>query len=355
MRAAVEQTWPPFALVTGLLLLGLVAADDGLFAWAGARLERLPGPPAGLLAASLALVAATTAILNLDTAVVFLTPILVLAARHRGTDEAPFLYGTVFVANASSLFLPGSNLTNLLVVHGNPGEQGRFAAALLPAAVAATVVTIGLLLLLERRRLRAAAVVRSTARPVPAPRTLGAVGAGLAGVAVVVLPAPALPVLGLGLAIAAIRVVQGRLGVRAIVRGVDPLVLAALFAFATVLGALARTWSAPGDLVRTASAPVTAAVAALMAVAVNNLPATMLLTAAPIAHPRALLLGLNVGPNLAVTGSLAAYLWWKAARSVGSRPSARAFTQRGIVLAPAAIAAGLAATALLATSTLSAV
>lgn len=64
---AAQQAWPPFVLVVGLLLIGLVAHADGLFGRAGGLLERLPGPPAALLAGSIALVALVTAVLNLDT------------------------------------------------------------------------------------------------------------------------------------------------------------------------------------------------------------------------------------------------------------------------------------------------
>ena len=60
--------------------------------------------------------AVVTAVLNLDTAVVFLTPIVIHAARQRDCDERPFLYGTLFMANGASLLLPGSNLTNLIVL-----------------------------------------------------------------------------------------------------------------------------------------------------------------------------------------------------------------------------------------------
>ena len=97
IRAAAAQAWPAFALVTGLLLVGVVAERDGLFAAAGARLSRLPLGPRTLLVAALALVARVTAVLNLDT-VVFLTPVLLHLARHRGIDESPFLYGTVFMS-----------------------------------------------------------------------------------------------------------------------------------------------------------------------------------------------------------------------------------------------------------------
>ena len=98
IRAAATQAWPAFALVTGLLLVGVVAERDGLFAAAGARLSRLPLGPRTLLVAALALVALVTAVLNLDTSVFFLTPVLLHLARHRGIDESPFLYGTVFMS-----------------------------------------------------------------------------------------------------------------------------------------------------------------------------------------------------------------------------------------------------------------
>ncbi len=118
--AAASQTWPPFALVVGLLLIGVVANGDGVFAAAGTALARLRVHQAGMLVTLLGLVAVVTAVLNLDTSVAFLTPVLVLAARRRGLDEEPFLYGTLLMSNAASLLLPGSNLTNLLVVGERP-------------------------------------------------------------------------------------------------------------------------------------------------------------------------------------------------------------------------------------------
>src|SRR6266516_5760854 len=129
--AAAEQVWPPFVLVAGLLLIGAVAAADGLFEAIGARLARAPLPPKALLVALLALVAIVTAVLNLDTSVVFLTPVLVYAARQRELDERPFLYGSVFMANAGSLLLPGSNLTNLLVLRSNPIRGAKFGVEML--------------------------------------------------------------------------------------------------------------------------------------------------------------------------------------------------------------------------------
>ena len=69
-----------------------------------------------LLVVLLLIEAVVTAVLNLDTAVVFMTPVLLHAARAAALPDGPFLYGAVFMANSASLLLPGSNLTNLIVL-----------------------------------------------------------------------------------------------------------------------------------------------------------------------------------------------------------------------------------------------
>jgi len=254
VRDAAQQAWPPFVLVCGLLLIGLAAHGDGLFERAGTLLERVAGPPVALLAAGVVLVTGVTAVLNLDTAVVFLTPVLVLAARARDIDEQPFLYASVFVANASSLYLPGFQ----------PDQPARAGPR---------------------------ADVRRDVRRAPA-RTGGG---------------------------------RDR-------RDVDRRV-------AAVSRPAQGTRPRDDDDDVAARAPR----------AVNNLPATVLLSAQTMPHPRALLIGLNLGPNLAVTGSLTAYLWFRAARQVDARPSIVAFSRRGVVLAPVAIAAALVASSVLQT------
>ncbi len=271
ISAAASQAWPAFALVTGLLLVGVVADRDGLFAAAGGRLSQLPLRPRALLVAALGLVAVVTAVLNLDTAVFFLTPVLLHLARHRGIDEAPFLYGTVFMSNAASLFLPGSNLTNLIVLHHERVSGATFLARMWPAAIAAVVTTTLILTIAFWRTLGAPAAV-----------SVGSVG---------------------------------------------------------------RWWHGPEHLVNSFDRWQTAATGALGAICLNNLPAAMLLSANVPAHSRALLIGLNLGPNLAVTGSLSAVLWLRVARSNDARPSARTYTLLGLVVVPVSIAASLAALA----------
>jgi arsenical pump membrane protein len=343
---AVQQAWPAFVLVTGLLLVGLAAHSDGLFAQAGRLLELVPGPAVALLAASMVLVTVVTAILNLDTAVVFLTPVVVIAARRRGVDEEPFLFAAVFMANASSLYLPGSNLTNLLVLDRHPVSGSVFAGRMFAPALAATLVTAAGLVLIFRGQLHAAKT-----RPMREPREpasrVGLLAALAAAALTLALHNPAPEVLGVGIAAVAIQLARHQLELPQIKRAVGPLTLTGLFALSVAVGILARSWSGPARLLSHAGLWGTAGIGAIGSITINNLPAAMLLSAQPVSHARALLLGLNLGPNLAVTGSLSAYLWFKAARQLDTRPSLRAFTKRGLLLAPAAIVAALTTTSLL--------
>jgi arsenical pump membrane protein len=348
LSAAAEVAWPPFVLVSGLLLIGLVAHSDGLFEQAGRVLQGLPGPPMVLLMACLLMVAVVTAVLNLDTAVVFLTPVLVHAARGRGIEEEAFLYGTVYMANASSLYLPGSNLTNLLVLDHQPISGGTFAARMLAIAIAATLATALGLFVLFRRRLRAA--------PSQHPRRasweklgLGLGAALTAAVLTIALANPAIPVFVVGVAVAAIEVMRGRLQPREVLRAVGPAVLLSMFLVCVGVGVLARSWNGPAQLLDGAGRWGTTGLGALAAITINNLPAAVLLSARSVAHPRALLLGLNVGPNIAATGSLSAFLWWRAARQVNAQPSLVTFSKHGIPLALLAMSTALAVTSFLPT------
>ena len=138
---AASRTWPPFVLVAGLLTIGVVAYEDGTFGAAGGLLDRLPGGETALFLTAMALVAVTTALLNLDTSVAFLTPVLIHVTRRRSSREEPFLYGCVFMSNAASLLLPGSNLTNLLVLADEHVSGSLFLARMAVPWLAAVTVT----------------------------------------------------------------------------------------------------------------------------------------------------------------------------------------------------------------------
>jgi arsenical pump membrane protein len=107
-------------------------------------------------------------------------------------------------------------------------------------------------------------------------------------------------------------------------------VVVPLFVLAVLIGWLGRTWSGPSHLVAHANDVVTAFIGAGVSVVANNLPAASLFAGRSIAHPYALLLGLDLGPNLFVTGAMSTLLWFRIARDNGADPKATTFIAAGV-------------------------
>lgn len=336
-------TWAPFVLVAGLLLIGDVAAGEGLFTRVGSWCARAPGGARTSFVVTMAAVALVTAVLNLDTSVVFMTPVALQAARARSADQRAFLYGTVLMSNAASLLLVGSNLTNLLVVASRGGGGSGFAAHTTLPWVGSVVATILVVLAWRWRALGAAG-----AEPASGPDGFrvgpGTIGAAVAVVAMLVTPTPALWVLAAGVVVAVVDVARHRLDLRGALAVTNPALLAALFVVATAVGWFARTSSLAAGALAHANVAVTAAVAAVTTVVINNLPAASFYAAHAVAHPVALLVGLDVGPNLAVSGALSSLLWRRIAAREGAATSLATFSAVGLA---ATVVAGVAATALL--------
>ena len=339
--SAASQTWPAFVLVAGLLLVGLVAARDNLFAAAGSRLAGADPRGSVLFVGVTALVAVVTAVLNLDTSVAFLAPVLVHTARRRGEDAAVLLTLCLLMSNAASLLLPGSNLTNLIVLGSRHISGGSFLVRMALPWLAAVVVTSVVVALGARAALRRK--VRITED-----RDRAVLGAGLLGVLAVIVivltvPSPAPAVAGVGVAVGLFALVRRRLTVADALRTLDLPVLIGLFGLAVALGALGRTWTGPTDALGHLDPWGTAAMGAVSTVLVNNLPAAALLSARPPLHPLSLLIGLDIGPNLFVSGSLAWVLWYSSAKAAGGRPDVARTVKTGLVAAPLAMAAAVGA------------
>jgi arsenical pump membrane protein len=340
-ESAASQNWPAFVLVTGLLLVGLVANDDRLFSVAGHRLAAAAPDGRALFAGLTILIVVVTAVLNLDTAVAFITPVAIYTAHRRRVDGAVLLSACVLLSNAGSLLLPGSNLTNL-IVFGNSHPSGRtFAATMLLPWVVAAVLTAVVIAVTGRRELGRGGTVSSDLEPVVL--GTGLVAMALAVVLMLVLPAPALPVLVVGLVATGIKLARRRLELSEVRATLGLPVLVGLFGLAVALGTVGRAWSLPTRLLEHLDPWATAGVAGIAAVVLNNLPAASLLAARAPHHPYSLLIGLNVGPNLFATGSLAWVLWIRAARAAGVRPPVKRTTLTGLMSAPIAVAGAMAA------------
>lgn len=274
------------------------------------------------------LAAVVTTVLNLDAAVVLLTPLYVRLARQRGLDPLGLALQPLLTSWLASSALPVSNLTNLIVASATKASVAGFVTNLgLPSLAASTVGWI-----CYRRLLRRRAGASS-----PGASSPGAVGPSAAGGALsgeqrralrlggpVVLAVLVGFVLGPGFSVAGwevalagdvVVVVLGRSWRRlpwravpvgtALVAGSLGVLATAAVAHLSLLGLLGGT-----DLAGLAR---TAGLAALAANVVNNLPALLVLLPSFHHHagPRlwAALLGVNMGPVLVVTGTLASLLW----------------------------------------------
>ncbi len=334
-------TWSPFVLVAGLLLIGNVASGEGLFRVVGSWCARVPGGGIGPFVVTMVAVAAVTAVLNLDTSVVFMTPVALNAARAKGTDETAFLYGTIFMSNSASLLLVGSNLTNLLIFAHRSVVGSDFAARMVLPWLVAVAVTILVVAAWRIRALRSRPLSTSISRESFAPGP-GVVAVAVAVTVMLVIAHPAIWVFAAGIVAEVISLVRRTGTWREGLTAASPEMLVALFLVAVAVGWFARWSSLTTHLLTHANVVATAATATVGALVINNLPAASLFAAHGAEHPFALLLGLDLGPNCAITGALSSLLWLRIARRHQTRPSILTFSIVGTIVALLSISMGLA-------------
>jgi len=341
LNASLSATWQPFVLVAGLLLVGHAASRDGLFNALGSLSARLPGRGVSLFVTTMLTVALVSAVLNLDSAVVFMTPVALNAARAQGADETAFVYGTVFMSNSASLLFIGSNLTNILVIGNSTTSPAHFSARMLVPWLLAVVVVIGVMLRWRWRFLRAP-LLRSAIAPSRFVLGPGILATIFSVVAMLATRHPALLVFVAGLIAEGWDLLRQRAkDWRSSLAVISPVVLATLFSVALLVGVLARHWAGPARLLAHANVATTTLVATLSALVINNLPAASLFAAHQVAHPYALLLGLDVGPNCLISGALSSLLWRRIAQRDGAQVSLRTFSLIGVPLALATFVVAL--------------
>jgi arsenical pump membrane protein len=323
-RDAIGDLGPTVGFLAALLVLAEGCRREGLFdAMGGLMAAGADGRPRRLLALVFAVAGATTAVLSLDATVVLLTPIVFATAARLRTSPRPHVYACSHLANSASLLLPVSNLTNLLAFHASGLSFTRFAGLMaLPTAGAVAVEWVVLTRFFavdldrprpartdpgERPRLPrfAVAVVALTLAGFAASSALGIAPAWVAAAGAAAITAPALA--------------RRAATPQAIVLAAEPSFLVFVLGLGVVVRAesengladAARAVLPGGDALPELLA--IAAISAILANLVNNLPATLILV--PVAAPAgpaavlAVLVGVNIGPNLTYVGSLATLLW----------------------------------------------
>jgi arsenical pump membrane protein len=273
------------------------------------------------------------------------------AARLRLRPK-PHVYACTHLANSASLLLPVSNLTNLLAFRASGLSFARFAVLMaLPwlAAIAVEWLVLRRFFasdLVGRGELVADAPAGGAPRLATAVLALTLVGFGLAALAGV--DEAVVAALGAAaLAVPALR--RGRVRPAELGRAVAVPFLAFVAALGVVVRAASDAGLGPlvGRLLPAGGSPwsllAVAAVAAVLANLVNNLPAILLLLpAAATAGPGtvlAALVGVNVGPNLTYVGSLATLLWRRLLRERGAEPPVSEFLRLGALTVPPALVA----------------
>ena len=353
-----RQLGPVIGFLAAILVLAHLCDDDGLFQACGAWMARSgTGHPTAagarrLLAQVFAIASVTTAVLSLDATVVLLTPVVFATASRLDVRARPQVYACTHLANSASLLLPVSNLTNLLAFAASGLAFGRFAALMaLPwLAVIGTEYAVFTRFFAADLSVRPGRDHQDRAEAAPWPVfTLAVVGLTLAGFAAASAAGvnPAWVALAGAAVLAARALARGRVAPVALVRAADlPFLL-----FVLGLGIVVKAVVVNG--LGTALAPLlpsgtslpallaTAALAAALANVCNNLPAVLVLL--PLAAPSgagavlAVLLGVNIGPNLSYTGSLATLLWRRILRRHGSAPDLGEFTRLGLLTVPAGL------------------
>lgn len=350
---------PTVAFLAAILALAHLADAHGVFTWIASVLHRRArSSPVRLLGLVFVTASLTTAVLSLDATVVLLTPVVVAAARRAGMSARPSSYAVAHLSNSASTLLPVSNLTNLLVFSATGLSFLHFTALM----AAPWIVAIGLEYLafrwLFRRDLRQELeeVSDDTETTVATPTfALGVIACALIGFAVSgslgIEPVWVAAAAALVLAVPALR--RRRTTTVSILRALDVWFCVFVFALGVVVAGLAQgpVGDAVADILPTSSTLLALlAVAGIAAVAsniLNNLPATLLLLAAltsvpgavPVPALLAMLIGVNLGPNLTYVGSLAIMLWRRVARAENEPPSLRTFTIVGMVTTPITVVA----------------
>jgi len=354
---AVAEGLDVYLFLTGMMLLSELARAHGVFDWlASIAVQRARGSSTRLFTLIYGVGVVVTTLMSNDATAVVLTPAVLTAVKRAEARPMPCLLTCALIANAASFVLPISNPANLVVFDSAMPPLGKWLAMFLLPSAASILVTYFLLRWYSRKDL---------AQPCRAadgnltPTAAGRISlCGILAVAAVLLIASALrwnlglPTCLAALAVTTIVLIREKASplylVRAISWSVLPLVAALFVIVEAVKGAgalhflqTALSWAGHGS-----SVLATLAVGGAVGIGtnlVNNLPLGLITGAAIQSAPahvllsKAVLIGIDLGPNLSITGSLATILWLIAIRREGMEVTGTQFLKAGMLIMPPAL------------------
>jgi len=362
---AVAKGSDVYLFLTGMMLLSELAREQGVFDWvASVAVRGAKGSCSRLFLLVYGVGTLVTIFMSNDATAVVLTPAILTAVRKAKVAPLPYLFVCALIANAASFVLPISNPANLVVFHTGMPPLGKWLADFGVPSLLSIVVTFFVMRFLFREDLS-----KSIDCEVEDAKLSGngkLVLTGLALMIAVLLTASAMKKdLGLPTCLAALMITA----VVSIKAKSNPIKLAREISWATLLlvaglfvmvdavesqGALNLTqqWLAwASHLGQNVGALVVGFVVGVANNIVNNLPLGLVAGGTiQAAHVKglianAVLIGVDLGPNLSVTGSLATILWLLALRkdSGGEKldVSFWKFLRVGAVAMPVALFAAL--------------
>jgi arsenical pump membrane protein len=355
----VVETHDALFLLLGMMALSAAADRAGFFDWAASLADRAGAGSVRRLYVMVFLVGTVvTMVLSLDATAIVLTPIVYGMVVRLRLRPLPFVFACTYTANTASLFLPVSNLTNLLAYNAFDLDFVRFGIVMFLPATLAVAANLLVFLVLFRRdlvggydedrffeaenpaffRLASAGVVAVLVAFFAAPIFGISIGLmALAGGAVVVFAARAFGWVSL-------RAVADEIswGLFALVIGLFVVVRGAEDAGLTAV--VESSLSLVGEGSGFFQILAVATGAALGSNLVNNVPMTVMAIngvgpllesgEASVSVVYAALIGTNVGPNLTIVGSLATLIWLSIVRDRGIEIGARDYLKVGAVATP---------------------
>jgi arsenical pump membrane protein len=352
-----------YLFLAGMMLLSELARREGVFDWlASLAVKAAKGSPARLFLLVYLVGTAVTVFLSNDATAVVLTPAVYAAIKKAGTKTLPYLLICAFIANAASFVLPISNPANLLVYGKHLPALSPWLRTFLLPSICSILATYAALRWISRKDLGDKVQDLGKTPELSSAGRLAAWGIVVTGTILIAASGLGLD-LGLPTCISAtvavllVTRVQGK-ALAEIIKGVSwsvlPLV-AGLFMLVEAVNQAGALHSLRSVLQSCARMPKDwGALAASFGIAglsnvVNNLPSGLLAGGAlqtiqiPPHIRDAVLIGVDLGPNLSVTGSLATVLWLIVLRREGEHISGWQFLRTGLfVMPPALLMASLA-------------
>ncbi len=354
---AVAEGLDVYLFLIGMMLLSELAKEHGVFDWlSSVAVRQAHGSRVRLFTLVYCIGTLVTIFMSNDATAVVLTPAILTAVRKAKVKPLPYLFACALIANAASFVLPISNPANLVVFQQRMPPLGQWLVSFGVPCILSILTTYLVMRVVFRRDLAGSIQEGVEAEALKTSGWL--VLAGLALTVAVLLAASAmdrdlgLPTCLAALGITAVVSVTSRSNPMKLFREVSwgtLLLVAGLFILVDAMESIGMLHATEAAL-RWAEGlrPEVGAMATGFTVGiannlVNNLPLGLVAGGTlRAAHTQGLirdvvLIGVDLGPNLSVTGSLATILWLLALRKEKIDVSFREFLRVGAIVMPATL------------------